>query len=451
MTLTVALVGRPNVGKSTLFNRLVGKPQALVADEPGLTRDWQEGIGHIGDLTFKVIDTAGFEDEKKNTLAARMWAQSKKAAQQADVIFFMTDGREGLTRLEQDIAQFLRIQNKPVFLLANKCEGKSQKNLLSEAYELGFDSLIPISAAHGQGMVDLYEALIPYIEAQEKEAPLEEGIDKDRPITLTIVGRPNAGKSTLVNSILKEERLLTGPEAGITRDAIAVPFSYKGQAFTLIDTAGLRRKARVVEYVEKQSTHDTMEAIKYAQGVVLLMDATHPLEKQDLTIAHHVIEEGRMLLLVLNKWDLVENPKEVLDEIQYQLSKHLPQVKGIPCLPLSALKGKGIMVVFDAILQLNELWNKKISTGDLNRWLDHALQEHAPPAIKGRRLKIKYMTQTKTRPPTFLAFSNMPASQWPRSYERYLLNSLRQAFDMPGVPLRLAVRTSENPYTNASH
>lgn len=446
MTLTVALVGRPNVGKSTLFNRLVGKPQALVADEPGLTRDWQEETGRIGDLTFKVIDTAGFEDEKKGSLAARMWTQSKKAVEQADIVFFIIDGREGLTRLEQDIAQFLRIQNKPVFLLANKSEGKSQKNTLTEAYELGFDSVIPLSAAHGQGMVDLYEVLIPFIEAQEKEELLEERIDKSRPITLTIVGRPNAGKSTLVNSILKEERLLTGPEAGITRDAIAVPFSYKEQAFTLIDTAGLRKKARVVESVEKQSTHDTMEAIKYAQGVVLLMDATHPLEKQDLTIAQHVIEEGRMLLLVLNKWDLVENPKEVLDEIQYQLSKHLPQVKGIPCLPLSALKGKGIMAIFDEILQLNELWNKKVTTGELNRWLDMALQEHAPPAIKGRRLKIKYMTQTKTRPPSFIAFSNIPASQWPKSYKRYLLNSLRQAFDMPGVPLRLAVRTSDNPY-----
>lgn len=444
---TIALVGRPNVGKSTLFNRLIGKPQALVADEPGLTRDWQEGIGHIADLTFRVIDTAGFEDEGKNTLAARMWQQSKKAIHHADVIFFIVDAKEGLTRLEQDIAQFLRTQNKPLLLIVNKCDGK--KPNLFEAYTLGFDVLIPISAAHGQGMVDLYEALVPYIEKNlsPTEDTKEDAQDKkNRPLTLTIVGRPNAGKSTLINSILKEERVLTGPEAGITRDAISIPFSYKNNPFTLIDTAGLRKKSRVIDSIEKQSTHDTIEAIKYTDGVVLLMDATHPLEKQDLTIAQHTIEEGRMLLLVLNKWDLVEERQKTLEEINYQLSKNLPQVKGIPCLPLSALTSKGVMTIFDEILRLDTLWNRKISTADLNKWLDQALQEHAPPLVQGRRLKLKYITQTKIRPPTFMTFSNMAASKWPKSYERYLLNNLRQFFDMPGIPLRFLVRTSKNPY-----
>lgn len=458
---TVALVGRPNVGKSTLFNRLVGKPKALVDATPGLTRDWQEGVGHLGTLTFNVIDTAGFEDEKPGTLAARMWEQSIKGVHQSDVILFVIDVKEGLTPLDLQIARWLRRQNKPILLIANKGDTSKERFEAYDFFSLGLGSPIFLSAAHGVGFSELYEALKVYCssseEIEEDVAPVKKirtlkDPQKDLsalPIDLAIVGRPNAGKSTFVNALLGEDRLLTGEEAGITRDAIAVPFSYKGRDFRLIDTAGLRKKARVVDSLERLSTKDTFEALRLAQGVILMLDALIPLEKQDLTIARFVLEEGRMLILALNKWDLVQNPTEHLKNIQHLLARVLPQAKGIFCVPISSLKKSRIESVLDAVLEIYPLWNKRLTTAELNRWLEVALEQHPPPLVQGRLCKIRYITQIKSRPPTFVAFSNRPESVWPDSYKRYLLNSLRDAFDFKGVPLRLNFKTSKNPYAES--
>ncbi len=454
---TIALIGRPNVGKSTLFNRLVGSSQALVDKTPGLTRDWQEGSGKLGDLTFKVIDTAGFEDEKTGTLAARMWSQSLKALNQADVLLFVIDVKEGLTPVDIQMGRWIRTQNKPVLLIANKSENSKERLNAYDFFSLGFGDPILISAAHGVGLLELYENLKKYCSFEDetgkrsKKERAIKGFKKEvdtAVIDLAVVGRPNAGKSTFINALLGEERLLTGEEAGLTRDAIAVPFSYEGRAFRLIDTAGLRKKARIVESLERLSTKDTLEAIRLSQGVILVLDALIPLEKQDLTIARHVLEEGRMLVLALNKWDLVKNPKAHLKEIQEDVKRVLPQVRGIVCVPMSALKKRQIEDVLKAVLDLYPLWNKRLGTADLNRWLEYVLGQHPPPLMQGRPCKIRYVTQIKSRPPTFLAFSNRPEEVWPDSYKRYLLNSLRETFHFEGVPLRLNFKTSINPYAD---
>lgn len=454
--LKVALMGRPNVGKSTLFNRLVGKPQALVDETPGVTRDWQTGMGRIGDLTFQVIDTAGFESEKKGTLGSRMWDQSVKALESADVILFVIDAKEGVVPLDLQMAKWVRTQNKPVILVANKAENSSARLQMYEMYTLGFEEALFISAAHGQGLLELYQALKKY-GALEEESSHDESSEKtendpavhNKPIDLAIVGRPNAGKSTFVNALLGEERLLTGEEAGITRDAIASPFSYDSMDFRLIDTAGLRKRAKVTQKIERLSGKDTVETIRLSQGVVLVLDALSPLEKQDLTIARFVVEEGRILVLALNKWDLVKNPDQKFNEIQELLIKSLPQIRGVPCIPISALKKRNIKNVLKEVLDLYALWNKRLSTAELNRWLEEAVRDHAPPVIKGRFCKIRYVTQVKARPPTFLAFSNLKDSDWPESYRRYLVNSLRQTFGLGGIPLRLQFRTSKNPYVES--
>lgn len=452
---TVALVGRPNVGKSTLFNRLVGKPQALVDETPGLTRDWQMGEARLGDLTFQVIDTAGFEDEKKGTLGFRMWNQSMKAVQNADVILFVIDAKEGVVPVDLQMAKWVRAQGKPVILVANKAENTGSCLQTYEMYTLGFEEALFVSAAHGQGLLELYEALKKYIPEQDHASDYQDhGSENEetlpnRPIDLAVVGRPNAGKSTFVNALLGEERLLTGEEAGITRDAIASPFSYDAMDFRLIDTAGLRKRAKVTQKIERLSGKDTFETIRLSQGVVLVLDALSLLEKQDLTIARFVIEEGRMLILALNKWDLVKDPSKKLKEIQEILIKSLPQVKGVPCIPISALKKQNIENVLKEVLDLYVLWNKRLSTSELNRWLEDVIRDHAPPVIKGRFCKIRYVTQIKARPPTFLAFSNLKDSEWPESYRRYLLNSLRQTFNFRGIPLRLQFRTSKNPYVES--
>ncbi|HQS84812.1 MAG: ribosome biogenesis GTPase Der [Alphaproteobacteria bacterium 16-39-46] len=458
--LTIALIGRPNVGKSTLFNRLVGSSQALVDKTPGLTRDWQEGNGKLGDITFKVIDTAGFEDEKTGTLAARMWSQSLKALSYADILLFVIDVKEGLTPLDVQMGRWIRTQNKPVLLIANKSENSKERLNAYDFFSLGFGDPILLSAAHGLGLLELYEELKKYAPAEDdfqrgKGARKERAIkgfkkdDETAIIDLAIVGRPNAGKSTFINALLGDERLLTGEEAGLTRDAIAVPFSFGGRDFRLIDTAGLRRKARVVESLERLSTKDTLEAIRLSQGVILVLDALMPLEKQDLTIARHVLDEGRMLILALNKWDLVKDPKAHLKEIKENVKYVLPQVRGIVCVPMSALKKAHIQDVLKAVLDLYPLWNKRLGTADLNRWLEYVLGQHPPPLMQGRPCKIRYVTQIKSRPPTFLAFSNRPEEVWPDSYKRYLLNSLRETFHFEGVPLRLNFKTSINPYADS--
>ncbi|MBS0184899.1 MAG: ribosome biogenesis GTPase Der [Proteobacteria bacterium] len=457
--LTLALIGRPNVGKSTIFNRLVGSSQALVDKTPGLTRDWQEGSGKIGDLTFNIIDTAGFEDEKTGTLASRMWSQSVKALNHANVLLFVVDVKEGLTPVDMQMARWIRTQNKPVLLIANKSENSKERLNAYDFFSLGLGDPILLSAEHGLGLLELYEALKKYSSSQgyerEEVSKKERAVkgfkkeDETMVIDLAVVGRPNAGKSTFINALLAEDRLLTGEEAGLTRDAIAVPFSYKGRDFRLIDTAGLRKKARVVESLERLSTKDTLEAIRLSQGVILVLDALIPLEKQDLTIARHVLEEGRILVVALNKWDLVKEPKAHLKEIQENLKYVLPQVRGLVCVPMSALKKHQVQDVLKAVLDLYPLWNKRLGTADLNRWLDGVLAQHPPPLMQGRACKIRYVTQIKTRPPTFLAFSNRQEEVWPESYKRYLLNSLRETFHFEGVPLRLNFKTSENPYVDS--
>ncbi|MBT5540888.1 MAG: ribosome biogenesis GTPase Der, partial [Alphaproteobacteria bacterium] len=442
--LTVAIIGRPNVGKSTLFNRLVGRRTALVHETPGLTRDWKEGKAKIGDLSFTVIDTAGYEDESGTHLDSRMWQQSQKALLKSDVALFLIDAREGLTEIDRYLAQKLHKSGIPVILIANKCEGNHPKANIQEAFALGFETPLPISAEHGEGLVILYDALKPLA---DKAVPEAENEEQGSPLQLAIVGRPNSGKSTLINNLVGEERLLTGPEAGITRDAIGVNWSYKNKPIHLIDTAGLRRRAKIKEKVERISVISTKKAIQYAECVILLLDATSPFEKQDLTIARQVVEEGRCLLIALNKWDLItpSQRKAYLKDLVQQLELALPQVRGIPCLPISALAKEGFNKLFDSVFKLYEIWNKRLPTSPLNRWLEDALFDHTPPLIRGRRLKVRYMTQVKSRPPTFVLFANF-SKEFPESYKRYLLNGLRKTFSLDGVPLRLNIKTGKNPY-----
>lgn len=442
--LMVAVVGRPNVGKSTLFNRLCGKRLAIVHDLPGVTRDRKEAFGQLGDIPLKLIDTAGLEDQSEDPLMEGMKAQVMEALRSADVILFMMDGREGVTPLDKGFAELLRKVGKPLILLANKCEGRRGLVGVAEAWGLGLGDPLPISAEHGLGLDSLYEALIPFYKGPLAKEDEEEEAEMP-PLQLAIVGRPNVGKSTLLNQLVGEARVLTGPEAGVTRDAIAIDWDYKGHPIRLIDTAGLRKRAKVTEKLEWLSNAESLTAIQYAQVAILVIDATQPLEKQDLHIASQVIEEGRCLVLGLNKWDLVSNKQELLSHLKARLTTALPQVRGIPLIPISALSGKNKEKLLDAVLNIYDLWNQRISTSKLNRWLEGLISHHPPPLVAGRRIKIKYLTQIKTRPPTFVLFSSK-STELPESYAKYVINGIRETFGLEGVPIRLFVRSGKNPY-----
>ncbi len=445
MALVVTIIGRPNVGKSTLFNRLVGQRIALVDDTPGVTRDRREGDAQLGDLEFRVIDTAGLEDAKASSLAGRMRTQTDIAIEEADVSLFMIDARAGVVPMDEYFADLLRKGGRPVILVANKAEGRGGEAGLIDAYSLGLGEPIGLSAEHGEGMADLFAALEPF-DAQIKEAEaLEDADDSEKPMRVAIIGRPNVGKSTLINKMLGQDRLLVGPEAGITRDSIAVQWTWNDHRIKLFDTAGMRRRARVTEKLEKLSVGETLRAVRFAEVVVVMMDVTEALEKQDLQIADLVAREGRALVLAFNKWDLVDDKKEMLAEIKEKVARLLPQVPGVPFILLTAEKGKGINQLMKAVIEVYEIWNKRIATGPLNRWLDAATQRHPPPAIRGKRIRIKYLTQASTRPPTFAAFTQR-GDKLPESYSRYLVNGLREAFDIPAVPVRLNMRRRENPF-----
>ena len=441
MALKLAIVGRPNVGKSTLFNRLAGRKLAIVDDQPGVTRDRRFGTGRLGDLDLELIDTAGFEDVTDESLEARMRAQTELAIDEADVALFVIDSRDGVTPMDEVFGEILRRRDMPVVLVANKSEGRAGETGILEAFGLGLGEPVPISAEHGEGMADLYAALLAVAPNQDDH----EDEDGEKAVKIVIVGRPNAGKSTLVNRLLGEERMLTGPEAGITRDAIPVDWTWDGQAVRLVDTAGLRRKAKVQEKLEKLSTHDSIRAITFAEIVILVMDATHPFEIQDLQIADLVEREGRGLVFVLAKWDLVVDQQAKLAEITEEAQRQLPQVRGTPIIALSAETGRGLDKLMPAVFKVHNDWSTKVKTKDLNDWLRMATERHPPPAVGGRRIKPKYMAQIKARPPTFVLFSSR-ADEIPESYRRYLVNSIRESFDLPGVPIRVTVKSNKNPY-----
>jgi GTP-binding protein len=445
MNRTVAIVGRPNVGKSTLFNRLVGKKLALVDDRPGVTRDRREGEARLGDLEFRIVDTAGLEEADENTLLGRMRSQTEAAIDDADVILFVIDARSGILPADKPFAELVRRSGKPVILLANKAEGAAGLAGAYDSFSLGLGDPVPLSAEHGEGMADLFQALAVHFpdprDAEEEEEEPEEG----KPVQIAILGRPNAGKSTLVNRIIGQERLLTGPEAGITRDAITIEWEWRGKPVKLIDTAGLRKRARIEDKLEKLGAADALRAARFAEVVVVLLDATIPFEKQDLTIVDLIEREGRAVVIGLNKWDLVADQPGLLKELKEKATRLLPQVKGAPVVPLSGLAGEGIDRLMKAIFETHAVWNRRISTARLNQWLANALAANPPPAVSGRRIKIRYMTQVKARPPHFALFGNQLAAL-PQSYTRYLVNGLRETFDLPGVPIRLSLRTGKNPF-----
>ena len=447
MALSVAIIGRPNVGKSTLFNRLAGKKLALVDDQPGVTRDRREGDGELAGLTLHLIDTAGLEEAAEGSLEARMRAQTERAVDDADVALLLIDSRAGITPLDEHFAGWLRAKDTPVVLAANKCEGRAGEAGYYEAFSLGLGEPVPVSAEHGDGMAELYAALAPFDEAPEPPAGEDPDDDAERsgPLQLAIVGRPNVGKSTLVNRLIGDNRLLTGPEAGITRDAISIDWEYDGQAIRLIDTAGLRRRAKVTEKLENLSSRDSFRAIQFAEVVVLVLDGESLLEKQDLTIARQVIDEGRALVIAVNKWDLVKKKREALKDLQWRIDNSIPQARGIRAVTLSAKTGQGLEHLLPALLDTYRSWNRRVPTGPLNRWLEDVLERHPPPVTGGRRLRIRYMTQAKTRPPTFVVFASR-AKGITDAYRRYLVNGLRDQFDIPGVPIRLMVRQGKNPY-----
>jgi len=444
MALKLAIVGRPNVGKSTLFNRLAGKRLAIVDDRPGVTRDRRNATGRLGDLDLDLIDTAGFENQDDESLAARMQLQMEQAIDDADVVALVVDAREGITPLDRVFVELLRRKDKPVVLLANKAEGRAAQAGVAEAFSLGLGEPLSISAEHGDGLSDLYDALAPYAAEQTSDEPADAD---ERPMAIAVIGRPNAGKSTLVNKLIGEERMLTGPEAGITRDSIRVDWTSEGRRFRLVDTAGIRRKALVHERLEQLSVQDALRAINLAEVVLLVMDATHPFEVQDLQLADLVEREGRALVFVLAKWDLVEDPAARLKACAETAENVLPQLSGAPLVALSAETGRGLDRLLPAVLKLHADWSTKVKTRDLNDWLKLALERHPPPAVRGRRVKPKYMAQTKSRPPTFVLMASA-GDDLPESYRRYLINSLRESFDLPGAPIRLIVRRSRNPYVD---
>src|SRR6478736_2738759 len=434
---TVAIVGRPNVGKSTLFNRLVGKRLALVDDRPGVTRDRREGDATLLGLDFTIVDTAGFEDEDPDTLPGRMRAQTAAAVAGADAALFLIDSRVGIVPLDEEIARWLRAGDTPVVLLANKAEGKAGEAGINEAFALGFGDPIPFSAEHGEGLVDLFEHLRPFIECED-EPEEEEGLEGG-PLHIAIVGRPNAGKSTLVNTMLGQDRMITGPEAGITRDSISLEWQWEGRPVRLVDTAGLRKRAKVEDKLERLSSADTKRAIDYAEVVVLLLDATRGLEAQDLRIAAQVIEEGRGLIVALNKWDVAEGASALFNGVKAALGEGLAQLRDVPLLTVSAKTGKGIDMILKVAFELREAWSRRISTGELNRWFEAATEANPPPAPRGKRIKLRYVTQVKSRPPTFVVFGNR-TDELPESYRRYLVNASRRDLNLGAVPLRLNFR-----------
>ena len=456
---TLAIIGRPNVGKSTLFNRLVGKKLALVDDRPGVTRDRREGEARLADLTFTVIDTAGLEEGRNASLEGRMRAQTEAAIAQADAILFLIDARAGVTPDDKYFAALVRRAGKPVVLCANKAEGRAGEAGVLESYALGLGDPVPLSAEHGEGVIDLFDALRLAL-PDATQAPLEEAhaparetsddedgsdVDLSKPLRIAVVGRPNSGKSTLINRLLGEERLLTGPEAGITRDSIGVDFCWRDRKMKLFDTAGLRRRARVVDKLERLAGADALRAVRFAEVVVLLMDSDIAFEKQDLTLADLAAREGRAVVLALGKWDLVGGGGSKLAELREEAWRLLPQLRGCPVVPVSGVTGRGLDELMQAAIHVHEIWNKRISTARLNRWLSAAVEETPPPAVSGRRIKIRYITQPKSRPPHFLLFGNQ-LDELPASYERYLVNGLRQAFGLDGAPIRISKRAGENPF-----
>jgi len=452
MPFTIAIIGRPNVGKSTLFNRLVGQKLALVDDEPGVTRDRREGEAKLGDLAFGIIDTAGLDQGPRGSLTARMQEQTETAIALADALMFVIDARVGLTPADRAFADFARKANKPVLLLANKSEGKHGEAGALEAYALGLGDPIQISAEHGEGLGELYDALRELMpeQAQEAEAAGEDEASADasaRPIRVAIVGRPNAGKSTLINQLIGEERLLTSPEAGTTRDSIAVEIDWKGRAFRVFDTAGLRRRSRIEEKLEKLSVADALRAVRFAEVVVLLMDAQHRFEEQDLRIADLIEREGRAIVIAVSKWDLMEGKGGKISQLRADADHWLPQVAGAPVVAVSGLTGEGIDRLMEAVVQAYAVWNKRVPTSALNRWFEQAVQANPPPAVSGRRLKLNYITQTKARPPSFVLFCSR-ADAVPQSYLRYLTNSLRDVFGLPGTPVRITLREKANPFAH---
>jgi len=446
---TVAIVGRPNVGKSTLFNRLVGKRLALVDDRPGVTRDRREGEGQLLGLEFRVMDTAGFEDQDPSSLPGRMRVQTEAAVREADVALFLIDAREGITPLDEEIARWLRSSDTPIVVAANKAEGRGGEAGRLEAYALGLGEPFALSAEHGEGLVDLFEAIRPHVEREEGEE--EEPEDEENgPLKLAIVGRPNAGKSTLVNKMLGEERMITGPEAGITRDSISLDWMWpapdgNSRPVRLVDTAGLRKRAKVEDKLEKLSAWDTKRAIDHAEVVVLLLDATRGLEVQDLKIASQVLEEGRALVIALNKWDVAEHASSLFNGVKAALDEGLSQLKGVPLMTVSGKTGKGIDQLLGAAFEVRENWSRRVTTGELNRWFERAVETNPPPAPGGKRIKLRYITQVKSRPPSFVVFGTR-VDQLPTSYQRYLMNSMRRELNLGPVPLRMTMRAPKNPF-----
>jgi GTPase len=451
MSFTIAIVGRPNVGKSTLFNRLVGRRLALVDDLPGLTRDRREGEAKLGDLEFKAVDTAGLEDAERDSLSARMQAQTAAAIGQADAVLFVVDARVGVTPGDRAFADLVRKSGKPSIVVANKAEGRAGADGAFDAYTLGLGDPVAVSAEHGEGLADLYDALraaLPEATAngdEEKNEETDAAPAEEHPIRIAIVGRPNTGKSTLINRLLGEERLLTGPEAGITRDAIAVDLIWQGKQFHIHDTAGLRRRSRIEEKLEKLSVADTLNAIRFAEVVIVLIDAQAPFEEQDTRIADLVEREGRAIVIAVNKWDTVEVEPGAMSRLRASVDRMLPQIKGVPVAVLSAKTGKGLDMLMEAVLKAHAVWNRRLPTAALNRFLGEAISANPPPAISGRKFRLDYITQPKSRPPTFVLFCSR-AEALPETYRRYLINGLRENFALPGTPIRLALRAKANPF-----
>ncbi|MGA2942958.1 MAG: ribosome biogenesis GTPase Der [Xanthobacteraceae bacterium] len=449
MTFTVTIVGRPNVGKSTLFNRLVRRRLALVDDQPGVTRDRREGDARLGDLAFKVIDTAGLEDAERKTLSARMQAQTAEAMKQADAVLFVVDARDSTTPIDRAFADLVRRAAKPTIVVANKSESRAGQAGALESYALGLGDPVAVSAEHGEGMADLYDALRAVMPEQEPQNDAEEEpsavLAEDKPIRIAVVGRPNTGKSTLINRLIGEDRLLTGPEAGITRDSIAVDLAWRGRQFRVHDTAGMRRRARIEEKLEKLSVADALNAIRFAEVVIVLIDSQTPFEEQDIRIADLVEREGRAIVIAVNKWDLVEREPGALSRLRAEVDRILPQIKGAPVVTLSARSGEGLDRLMEGVLQSCAVWNRRVPTAALNRFLARAISANPPPAVSGRRVRLDYITQPKARPPTFVLFASR-ANALPETYRRYLVNEMREDFSLPGTPIRLMLRGKANPF-----